>query len=265
MISPRLCLVFMALSRSLEKYSATGAVENTFTSILLLCVQKHTLYSTIAKWPAHCLNLGIALKVVLCTMKLSSILSATVRIPRKERRSLASLATSKPLPSAGSHELYSLRRDVEEILMPMTIPGSNPADYPWQQSGRLSLAVCEPARSTHGLQHSQHLPRLGHVAYRSSAEPNPSRATSLLPLRSRRWLHSLGYRIIAVGDYLDVDKVYDHFNSQYKSSEKERQEEELEISRHTLETLKDEAHAHVEMFSESALHHADKSGLRYLT
>ena len=62
MISPRLCLVFMALSRSLEKYSATGAVENTFTSILLLCVQKHTLYSTIAKWPAHCLNLGIALK-----------------------------------------------------------------------------------------------------------------------------------------------------------------------------------------------------------
>ena len=63
----------------------------------------------------------------------------------------------------------------------------------------------------------------------------------------------------------DADEVYESFNDRYKSSRKEHQEAELEAVTQALSSLQDTAHAHVKKLSESTLHLADKSGLRYLT
>lgn len=45
-----------------ERYQAVHVVQNAFSSLLVGYVEHHTLYSTIGKWPARCLMVGVALK-----------------------------------------------------------------------------------------------------------------------------------------------------------------------------------------------------------
>ena len=242
-----------------QNYNAIGAVASTFTSLLLGYVEHHTLYSTIGKWPAHCLNLGIALKSRLVYDEAFKHLVGDGANFKDGKPSPGLPDNVQAIVQRRSQELYSLRRDVEEKILFLTIPGNNPPEYPSQY---VSQHDDPTSYNTVGIFRDWIMWHIGHLRNETHAKPE----AFYLCDHADGCTHVAGfYRTVADDGYLDADEVYDNFNSHYKSSRKDRQEEELENVRQTLETLKDEAHALVKKLSESTLHLADKSGLRYLT
>lgn len=243
-----------------QRYSADEAVESTFTSLLLGYVEKSTLFSTIGKWPAHCLNLGIALKSRLVYDEAFKHLVGNG----------ASFKDGKVVPGLSDHvqtivqrrsrELYSKRRDVEEKLLLVTVLGDNPSNYPSQY---VSQHDDPTVYNTVNIFRDWVAWHIGHLRKKTQAKPEDF----YLCDHTDGCTHVAGFyrTLVEHYNYLDADEVYDNFSSNYKSSKKERQEEELELVRQTLETLKGEAATHVKKFSESTLHLADTSGLRYLT
>lgn len=243
-----------------QRYSAIEAVESTFTSLLLRYVEKSTLFSTIGKWPAHCLNLGIALESRLVYDEAFKHLVGDG----------ASFKDGKLVPGLSDHvqtivqrrsrELYSKRRDVEEKLMLMTVIGDNPSDHPSQYVSQHDIPT---AYDTVNIFRDWVAWHVSHLRIETQAEP----VASYLCDHTNGCTHVAGFyrTLVEHHTYLDADEVYDNFSSRYKSPQEERQEEELDLVRETLEKLKGEAATHVKKFSESTLHLVDKSKLRYLT
>ena len=157
-----------------------------------------------------------------------------------------------------SRDLYSARRDVEEKLMLMSLTGTNNEDYPSQYVSQHDRHVAYDTVNVFRDWINEHI---GHLRKETSADPEPFYLCD-----HDICTHVAGfYQTIVDYNYLDADEVYESFNDRYKSSRKEHQEAELEAVTQALSSLQDTAHAHVKKLSESTLHLADKSGLRYLT
>jgi hypothetical protein len=249
-----------------QRYGAVDAVKSTFTDLLLGYVENRTLYSTISKWPAHCLNIGIALENRLVYDEAFKHLVGES----------ANFKEGKPFPDLPddvqvivkrrSCELYAMRRDVEDKLMLMTLPGtqksrsSRPQSPPEYPSQYVSQHDQRTAYDTVNIFRDWITWHIGHLRNETRAEPEPF----YLCDHADGCTHVAGfYQTIAGQDYLDPDEVYDNFDSHYKSAR--NCVTELEAVRTSLEGLKDTAGSYVEKLSESTLHLADRSGLRYLT
>lgn len=242
-----------------QKYSTIDAIQSTFIGLLLGYVENHTLYSTIAKWSAHCLNLGIALKSRLVYDEaLKHLVGYGANY--KDGKVVPELSGDvQAIVQRRSSELYAARLEVEEKLLLMTLLGKNPADYPSQYVSQHDQHMAYNTVNTFRDWISWHI---GHLRNETEDEPAPF----YLCEHTDGCGHVAGFYQTIVGyDYLGADEVYDDFSSHYKSSSEARQRTELEAVRQALEQLKDTACKHVENSSESTLHLADKSGLRYLT
>lgn len=240
-----------------QKYSAIHAVESTFVGLLLGYVEHHTLYSTIEKWPAHCLNLGVALKSRLVYDEaFKHLVGYSANF--KDRKVFPDLSDDiQAMIQRRSFELYSARRDVEEKLMLMTLPGRSPPNYPSQYVSQHDQRM---AYNTVNIFRDWIAWHIGHLRHETEAESAPF----YLCEHANSCTNVAGfYQTIAAHDYLDADEVYDSFDRHYKITRDEQDEQEA-VSQ-ALESLKAMASEHVEKLSESTLHLADKSGLRYLT
>lgn len=240
-----------------QKYSAIGAVESSFMSLLIGYVENHTLYSTIEKWPSHCLNLGVALKSRLVYEEAFKHLVGYNANFRDGKVFYDLSDDIQAMIQRRSCELYSARRDVEEKLMLITLLGRSPPNYPSQYVSQHDQRM---AYNTVNIFRDWIAWHIGHLRLEAEAEPAPF----YLCEHANSCTNVAGfYQTIAAHDYLDADEVYDNFDRHYKS--KRDEEDELEAVSQAFESLKAMASKHVEKLSESTLHLADKSGLRYLT
>lgn len=249
-----------------QSLGAINTVKSTFTDLLLEYVRNHTLYSTISKWPAHCLNLGTALESRLVYDEAFKHLVGEG----------ANFKGGKPFPDLPdnvqaivqrrSRDLYAMRHDVEDKLIFMTLPGTHndgspraqsPPDYPSQY---VSQHDQRTAYDTVNIFRDWITWHIGHLRNETQDEPAPF----YLCDHDDGCTHVAGfYQTIASQDYLDPDEVYDNFDTHYKSAR--NCVTELEAVREALERLKDTASGYVKKLSKSTLHLADRSGLRYLT
>lgn len=120
-----------------KKYDVVHVVQNAFSSLLVGYVEHHTLYSTIAREPIRCLNIGVALQ---CRLVYDEAFKHLVG-------SNANFRTGKPYDGLSmdiqarvqsrSHELYDKRMHAMIRLMGITLPAekkkkskSASVDYP---------------------------------------------------------------------------------------------------------------------------------------
>lgn len=250
-----------------QKYNTIDVVQSTFVCLLMGYVEHHTLYSTIAKWPAECLNIGVALKSRLVYDEAFKHLVG----------SGANFKEAKPVPGLSdevqaivhrrSRELYLARRDVDEKLMLIALPArrgkssraQSPPEYPSQYVSQHDQHMCY---NTVNVFRDWIIEHIGHLRNETEQEPEPFYLCG----------HDDGctdvagfYHTIVDRNYLDEDEVYGNFNSPYKCTRPDRRPAEQEMVREALRLLKDKAHAEVAELGESTLHLADKSELCYLT
>jgi len=241
-----------------QTLDALDAVKSTFTSLLLGYVEHHKLYSTIGKWPVHCLNLGIALESRLVYDEAFKHLVGNGANFKNGKVYPGLSDYVQPVVQRRSRELYSARRDVEEKLMLITLAGTKDrSSYPSQYVSQHDQHM---AYNTVNIFRDWIHEHIGLLRNEAQAEPAPFYLYD----------HADGcssvagfYQTIVDYDYLDPDEVYNGFSTHYKSAR--NQPTELEQVRQALGGLKDQASGYVEKLSESSLHLADKSELDYLT
>lgn len=195
-----------------RRYGVIDAVKNTFTRLLLGYVENRTLYSTISKWPAHCLNLGIALESRLVYDEAFKHLVGES----------ANFKDGKPFPDLPddvqatvkrrSCELYAMRRDVEDKLMLMTLPGtqkgrsSRPQSPPEYPSQYVSQHDQRTAYDTANIFRDWIMWHIGHLRNETEDEPEPFYLCDHVD----GCTHVAGFfQTITGKDYLDPDEVYD--------------------------------------------------------
>jgi len=238
--------------------------KNAFSSLLVGYVEHHTLFSTIGRYPAQCLNVGIALKSRLVYDEaFKHLVGQSANF--KNGKSFDGLSDSvQAIIQRRAQELYHVRMEVMMDLMSMTLAVNDGAmrapDYPTnvvsQHQEEESYCIVNIVRDWM----SEHI---GHMRSESHHPPT----SSYLCAHETDCISVAGFfrTVMADGEtYLPTEKVLDDWKASSIGLMNPREDDD-EVMREALASLKTMAAGYVKDLVGSELQLRDTDRLQYLT
>lgn len=250
-----------------QKYEAVHVVQNVFASLLVGYVENHTLYSTVAKEPVRCANVGDALKSRLVYDEAFKHLVG----------SNANFRTGKPYDGLStdvqarvqsrSHQLYDERMHTMMRLMRITLPAEKK-----KKSKSANVDYPTEVVSPHEQPEAYCIVNIfrdwasEHIGYLENETPENARPSYLCAHETGCDTIAGFFRTIMAGgeSYLPFEKVAEDWEQGEIIFEEDR-EDFQEIAKKSLAALKSTASDYVKDIVGSELQLRDRDTLDYLT
>jgi hypothetical protein len=249
------------------RHDAVHAVQSTFDSLFLGYVGKDTFWKSISEESVACIKIAVALRNrTVYDEAFKHLVGHGASF--KHGIELDGVPDDvKAIIEHRSRDLYLERRDIEDELTRLTLPGNRsttssrnvhiPTDYPSQFVSQHNQPI---AYSTVNLFRDWITEHIGHLRLETEDDPPESFLCD----------HATGcdsvagfFRTIKNQTYLYPDEVWNNFNSDFRSPQPGSFQKDRETMAKSLEVLKAKAANHAEEISECTLRLTENVG--YLT
>jgi len=248
-----------------QKYEVIHEVQGAFDSLFFGYIGSGKFWKPIAQAPVRYLKIGIALKTLTVYEEAFKHLVGSSASFKAGKRFDDLPDAVQAIIHRRSHELYDLRRDINEDLLLISLEigqydGSGSDAHP---SSTVSQHNQPDAYSTVNIVRDWMAEHIGYLRSDTSKAPAPHYLCE-----HKHGCNTVAgfYRLVAAGGetYLPINTVWEKFNTDFLEADTDG-EFELEAVNLPLAALKTEASEYVSALVKSTLHLPGKDELDYLT